>query len=410
MTQPSAARPKTVDESQRQAEELALQGRMEKIGHKLLVLSGKGGVGKSTVAANLAVSLAQAGKKVGLLDIDVHGPSLPKLLGLEGHQITGAEDGMLPVKMNDNLAVMSIGFLVGDEKTPVIWRGPMKHGVIRQFLKDVAWGELDYLVVDSPPGTGDEPMSAAQLVGAPAGAVIVTTPQDVAIADVRRCISFCNSLSLPVIGIVENMSGYVCPKCGERIDLFKTGGGKILAEETKVPFLGNIPIDPQIVTSGDAGQPFVDTQRQTSAGLAFAGIVQSILAHSGQDDVAIETKGKRKENHRMKIAVPVADGRLSAHFGHCEGFVILETDQQGKEVIGKSMHEAPPHEPGLLPRWLHEQGADVIIAGGMGQRAQQLFAENGITVVVGAPSDTPEQLASAYLSGTLHAGENICDH
>ena len=410
MTQPSAARPKTVDESQRQAEELALQGRMEKIGHKLLVLSGKGGVGKSTVAANLAVSLAQAGKKVGLLDIDVHGPSLPKLLGLEGHQITGAEDGMLPVKMNDNLAVMSIGFLVGDEKTPVIWRGPMKHGVIRQFLKDVAWGELDYLVVDSPPGTGDEPMSAAQLVGAPAGAVIVTTPQDVAIADVRRCISFCNSLSLPVIGIVENMSGYVCPKCGERIDLFKTGGGKILAEETKVPFLGNIPIDPQIVTSGDAGQPFVDTKRQTSAGQAFAGIVQSILAHSGQDDVAIETKGKRKENHRMKIAVPVADGRLSAHFGHCEGFVILETDQQGKEVIGKSMHEAPPHEPGLLPRWLHEQGADVIIASGMGQRAQQLFAENGITVVVGAPAETPEQLASAYLSGTLHAGENICDH
>ena len=410
MTQPSAARPQTVNESERQAEELALQGRMERIGHKLLVLSGKGGVGKSTVAANLAVSLAQAGKKVGLLDIDVHGPSLPKLLGLEGHQITGAEDGMLPVRMNDNLAVMSIGFLVGDEKTPVIWRGPMKHGVIRQFLKDVAWGELDYLVVDSPPGTGDEPMSAAQLVGAPAGAVIVTTPQDVAIADVRRCISFCNSLSLPVIGIVENMSGYVCPKCGERIDLFKTGGGKILAEETKVPFLGNIPIDPQIVTYGDAGQPFVDTKRQTSASQAFAGIVQSILAHSGQDDVAIETKGKRKENHRMKIAVPVADGRLSAHFGHCEGFAILETDQQGKEVVSKSMHEAPPHEPGLLPRWLHEQGADVIIAGGMGQRAQQLFAENGITVVVGAPSDTPEQLASAYLSGTLQAGENICDH
>jgi predicted Fe-Mo cluster-binding NifX family protein len=240
--------------------------------------------------------------------------------------------------------------------------------------------------------------------------VIVTTPQDVAIADVRRCISFCNSLSLPVIGIVENMSGYVCPKCGERIDLFKTGGGKILAEETKVPFLGNIPIDPQIVTSGDAGQPFVDTQRQTSAGQAFAGIVQSILAQSGRDDPASETKGKLKENHRMKIAIPVADGRLSAHFGHCEGFAIFETDQQGKEVVSKSMHQAPPHEPGLLPRWLHEQGADVIIAGGMGQRAQQLFVENGITVVVGAPSDTPEQLASAYLSGTLHAGENICDH
>jgi len=399
-----------MDESQRQAEELALQGRMERIGHKLLVLSGKGGVGKSTVAANLAVSLARTGKKVGLLDIDVHGPSIPKLLGLEGHRITGAEDGMLPVRMNDNLAVMSIGFMVGDEKTPVIWRGPMKHGVIRQFLKDVAWDSLDYLVVDSPPGTGDEPMSAAQLVGEPAGAVIVTTPQDVAIADVRRCVSFCNTLSLPIVGIVENMSGYICPKCGERIDLFKTGGGEALAEETKVPFLGTIPIDPHIVTAGDAGRPFVDMQEQSSAGLAFAGIVQSILTQRGQDDPSIETQDKLKESHRMKIAIPIADGRLSAHFGHCEGFAILESDQQGKEIVSKSMHESPPHEPGLLPRWLHEQGADVIIAGGMGQRAQQLFTQNGITVVVGAPVETPEQLASRYLSGTLHAGENLCDH
>ena len=410
MTQPSAAKPQTVDESERQAEERALQSRMEKIGHRLLVLSGKGGVGKSTVAANLAVSLAQAGKKVGLLDIDVHGPSIPKLLGLERHQILGAEDGMRPVKMNDNLAVMSIGFLVGDEKTPVIWRGPMKHGVIRQFLKDVAWGELDYLVVDSPPGTGDEPMSAAQLVGTPAGAVIVTTPQDLAIADVRRCISFCRSVSLPVVGVVENMSGYACPKCGERIDLFKTGGGKILAEETKVPFLGSIPLDPQIVAYGDAGRPFVDTQRQTSAGQAFVGIVQSITAQQGQDDLAFQASGALREGHRMKIAIPVADGRLTAHFGHCEAFAILEADQQAKEVASKSMHEAPPHEPGLLPRWLHELGTDVIIAGGMGQRAQQLFAENGIKVVVGAPTETPEQLASAYLSGTLQAGENICDH
>ncbi len=410
MTQQHASTPQPMDESQRQAEELALQSRMEKIGHKLLVLSGKGGVGKSTVAANLAVSLASAGKAVGLLDIDIHGPSIPKLLGLEGHQILGSEDGIPPVRMNDNLAVMSIGFLVGDDKTPVIWRGPRKYHAIRQFLQDVDWGSLDYLVVDSPPGTGDEPMSVAQLVGAPAGAVIVTTPQDVAIADVRRCVSFCHSLSLPVVGIIENMSGYTCPKCGEKIDLFKTGGGKALAEEMKVPFLGNIPIDPQIVTAGDAGQSFVDTQRQTSAGQAFAGIVQSILAQCGQDDVTIETENRGKENHRMKIAVPIAGGRLSAHFGHCEGFAILETDQQGKEIVGKSMHEAPPHEPGLLPRWLHELGAEVIIAGGMGQRAQQLFVQNGITVVVGAPTETPEQLASAYLSGTLRAGENICDH
>ena len=410
MAQSTATKPPTGNEAERQAEELALRGRMEKIGQKLLVLSGKGGVGKSTVAANLAVALAQAGKKAGLLDVDVHGPSIPKLLGLEGHQIVGSADGMLPVRMSTNLAVMSIGFLVGDERTPVIWRGPMKHGVIRQFLKDVAWGELDYLVVDSPPGTGDEPMSAAQLVGAPAGAVIVTTPQDVAVADVRRCISFCNSLSLPVVAIVENMSGYVCPKCGEKIDLFKTGGGRSLAEETNVPFLGSIPVDPAIVIAGDAGQPFADPKGQTAAGQAFAGIVQAILAQAGQDASAIETWDESEENHPVKIAVPVTGGRLSAHFGHCEAFAILETNPDGTEVVSKSMHEAPPHEPGLLPRWLHERGANVIIAGGMGQRAHQLFVENGITVVVGAPAETPEQLASAYLSGTLHAGENRCDH
>ena len=410
MTQQSGSGPQTTDESKRQAEEQALQSRMGRIRHKLLVLSGKGGVGKSTVATNLAVSLASAGKMVGLLDVDVHGPSVPKLLGLEGRQIEFGNGELLPVRVNDNLAVISIGFLLPGDSEPVIWRGPRKHGAIHQFLKDVAWGNLDYLVVDSPPGTGDEPMSVAQLVGAPAGAVIVTTPQDVAIADVRRCISFCHQLSLPVVGIVENMSGYVCPKCGEKIDLFKTGGGKALAGQMKVPFLGSIPIAPEIVTDGDAGRPFVDTLGQASAGQAFAGVVQSIRAQGEQDSPAIKTENELEENHRMKIAIPVANGQLSAHFGHCDEFVLLEADQQGQKIIGKSVHRAPPHEPGLLPRWLHELGADVIIAGGMGQRAQQLFTQNGITVVIGASVEPPEQLATAYLSGTLQTGENICDH
>ena len=285
-----SAKERRQDESEKEfAERQELQRRLCLIRHKLLVLSGKGGVGKSTVAANLALSLAQAGEKVGLLDIDVHGPSIPKLLGLEGRQILGTETGMLPIRMNDNLAVMSIGFLVGDETTPVIWRGPMKYGVIRQFLKDVAWGALDYLVVDSPPGTGDEPLSAAQLVGSGAGAVIVTTPQDVAIADVRRCVSFCRSVNLPVIGIVENMSGYVCPQCGERVDLFKTGGGEALAEEMKVPFLGKIPIDPQIVASGDAGTPFAGKNVETPANVAFSKIVPLILAAAKQDDAVVAT-------------------------------------------------------------------------------------------------------------------------
>ena len=268
--------------SPRQVEEQMLQSRMADIGHKLLVLSGKGGVGKSTVAANLAAALARTGKRVGLLDIDVHGPSIPKMMGVETRQVQGSEEGLLPVKVSENLAVMSIGFLLPTSGEPVIWRGPRKHGIIRQFLKDVAWGQLDYLVVDSPPGTGDEPMSIAQLVGSSAGAIIVTTPQEVAISDVRRCVAFCNEVSLPVVGILENMSGLVCPKCGERIDLFKRGGGVALAREMDLPCLGQIPIDPEVVMTGDAGIPLLRDGPQSSAAKAFADVVDSILAGSLQ--------------------------------------------------------------------------------------------------------------------------------
>ena len=260
----------------------ALARRMCQIGYKFLVLSGKGGVGKSTVAANLATALAQNGKRVGLLDIDVHGPSIPRLMGVETGQAQGTGEEILPIRVSDNLAVMSIGFMLPDRRQAVIWRGPRKHAVIRQFLRDVAWGQLDYLVVDSPPGTGDEPMSIAQLVGSPAGAIIVTTPQQVGISDVRRCVEFCNEVSLPVVGILENMSGLVCPTCGKRIDLFKRGGGMALAREMNVPSLGQIPIDPEVVMAGDDGIPLVRDGPKSPAAKAFADAVESILASSLQ--------------------------------------------------------------------------------------------------------------------------------
>ncbi|MDD4061926.1 MAG: Mrp/NBP35 family ATP-binding protein, partial [Kiritimatiellae bacterium] len=210
-----------IDSSQREMEELELQTRMERIGKKLLVLSGKGGVGKSTVAANLAMSLAQAGKKVGLLDVDLHGPSQTKIFGLEGRRLeSDAAGGIAPIQINEHLSIVSVGLMLDSLDTAVIWRGPMKYNVIRQFLKDVAWGRLDYLVIDSPPGTGDEPLAVAQQVGQTAQAVVVTTPQDVAVADVRRGISFCRKLNLPIAGVVENMSGLICPHCGGHIDLF----------------------------------------------------------------------------------------------------------------------------------------------------------------------------------------------
>jgi len=271
-------KPQAQDPLRREWEERVLRERMEDIAQKLLVLSGKGGVGKSTVAANLAASLANAGKKVGLLDVDVHGPSIPKLMGLEGQRLTTEGQQLLPVLVGENLKVMSIAFLLASPRDAVIWRGPLKYNVIRQFLKDVAWGQLDYLVVDSPPGTGDEPLSVAQLVGSPVSAIVVTTPQDLSVSDVRRCVSFCNQLSLPVAGIVENMSGLNCPHCGKRIDLFRTGGGRALAEEMKVPFLGNIPIEPEIVLSGDSGTPFVQQFPKSEAAKAFADIIALLLA------------------------------------------------------------------------------------------------------------------------------------
>ena len=212
------------------------------IRHKIMILSGKGGVGKSTVAANLAVFLSAFGWRTGLLDIDLHGPSIPKLLGLEGRLPGASPEGMLPVSLYEKLKVMSIGFLLGEERDqPVIVRGPMKHKLIQQFLADVVWGDLDYLIVDSPPGTGDEPLSIAQLVHGADGAVIVTTPQEMALADVRKCIQFCHQVRLPVIGVVENMSGLTCPHCGRVVAPFKTGGGEAMAQKVGVPFLGRIP-------------------------------------------------------------------------------------------------------------------------------------------------------------------------
>jgi ATP-binding protein involved in chromosome partitioning len=261
-------------------ERAALKKNMDRISHKIIVLSGKGGVGKSTVAVNLAVSLAEKKFKTGLLDIDIHGPSVPKLLGIEKGQVLGAGDGkLLPVEYNEHLKVMSIGFLLQDRDDAVIWRGPLKYGVIRQFLSDVDWGELDYLIIDSPPGTGDEPLTICQLIENPDGAIVVTTPQDVALIDVRKSISFCKQLNMPVIGVIENMSGFVCPHCGKETDIFKNGGGKKMADETGVPYLGSIPIESRITASGDSGKPFYDAAGDiaTAAQKNFSSIVETII-------------------------------------------------------------------------------------------------------------------------------------
>ena len=397
-------------QKQMQAEQEQIRQKIKRIKHQILVLSGKGGVGKSTVAVNLAVSLALSGKNVGLLDIDIHGPSVPKILNLEGKSIQAVGNTLLPVEMLENLKVMSIGFLLRGSDDAVIWRGPMKYQMIKQFLKDVDWGDLDFLIVDSPPGTGDEPLSIVQLLENADGAIIVTTPQEVAVSDVRKCITFCRNLRLPVLGVLENMSGFVCPKCGETTDVFKSGGGETMANQMHVPFLGRIPIDPQIVQACDSGRPFVYHYNQSQTAKAFENISNPILELDTNTQELTTKQSLQTGDKKMRIAVPLAQGELSLHFGHCDQFAIFDVDENLKKLISRNDAAPPGHAPGVLPKWLHENNVNVIIAGGMGQRAQQLFAQNNIKVVIGASSGSPEEIISAYLQDTLETGDNICDH
>jgi len=258
-------------------ERQTINQRLCQIKHKIMVMSGKGGVGKSTVAANLAFALSQRGFNVGLMDVDIHGPNIPKMLGIEWGRVGGAEEHLMPVQHSPNLKLMSIGFFLRRDSDAVIWRGPLKMRLITQFLKDVDWGELDYLIIDAPPGTGDEPLSIGQLIEDADGALIVTTPQDLSLLDIRKSITFCRQMNMPVIGIVENMSSFVCPHCGKTTNLFKTGGGRKIAMEQNVPFLGSIPFEPSIVESGDEGIPLLQKNPNSEAVKAFSKVVDIIV-------------------------------------------------------------------------------------------------------------------------------------
>ena len=259
-------------------EQKNLKDRMGKIRHKIAVISGKGGVGKSTVTVNLAVAFAQKGNKVGILDADLHGPSVPRLLGLEGQRVKTGPPGAFPVDGPLGIKVMSIDFFLPEE-APTIWRGPLKMKAISQFLSDIVWGELDFLFIDLPPGTGDEPLSIAQLLPEMDGVVIVTMPSELSSAVVKRAITFAERLNMPIIGVVENMSGFVCPHCGQKTEIFRSGGGKRMAEEAGVPFLGSIPIDPKVGVDSDKGQPFVIAHKDSVATKAFMEFVNNVEAY-----------------------------------------------------------------------------------------------------------------------------------
>jgi Mrp family chromosome partitioning ATPase len=266
-----------VSNDQYDAQEQRLREKSAQIRHKILVLSGKGGVGKSTVAANLSWALALRGQRTGLLDADINGPSIPLMMGLRD-QVAASLGGFAPVPVLEHLQVMSIAFFLDSPDQPTIWRGPLKGGVIRQFIADAEWGPLDYLVVDLPPGTGDEPLTVGQMFPDADGGIIVTTPQEASLAVCRKAINFLRAMNLPCLGVIENMSGFACPHCGEVTPVFSSGGGEEMAAQMDVPFLGRIPLAPEVAALADQGLSMLSPGAPEAVREAFSGIVERLLA------------------------------------------------------------------------------------------------------------------------------------
>ncbi|MGW8160769.1 MAG: P-loop NTPase [Desulfobulbales bacterium] len=260
-------------------QDIAITAALAKIKYKILVMSGKGGVGKSTVATNLALGLANRGRQVGLMDVDLHGPDICRMLNLTDklQRTKEAKTSLTPpMKYNDKLKIMSLEYIMNNRDEAIIWRGPLKIQAIKQFIADIDWGKLDYLVIDAPPGTGDEPLSVAQTIK-DVRALIVTTPQELALADVRKSINFCRHVNIQILGIVENMSGFICPHCDQPVDIFGTGGGKKTALEFNLPFLGNVPMDPKVVAGGDTGRPYLSSSAGSAATKAFEQVIDKVM-------------------------------------------------------------------------------------------------------------------------------------
>jgi len=259
--------------SGKEEQDAAVKDSLSRIKNKLVIMSGKGGVGKTSTSVNLSIALARLGYKVGLMDVDLHGPDVPRVLGLMGMMGLSRNHKLDPMRFSDNLKVVSIESLTASKDDAIIWRGPIKYSAIRQFIADVEWGELDFLLIDAPPGTGDEPLTVAQTIP-DAKAVIVTTPQEISLADVRKSISFCHTVKMGIFGLVENMSGYVCPHCGEEVDLFGSGGGERTAQETSVTFLGRVPFDPNVVACGDNGKSYQERYPDSPVTQAYESIAR----------------------------------------------------------------------------------------------------------------------------------------
>lgn len=366
-----------------------LREQLSKIKHKILVMSGKGGVGKSTVAVNVAVGLSLQDLMVGLLDVDLHGPNVPKMLGARDLKLSRRPDGRLgAIKYSPNLKFLSIEPFLPSEDTAIIWRGPIKHSAIRQFIGDIEWGELDYLVIDAPPGTGDEPLTVAKTMP-DAYALVVTTPQEVSLIDVKKAIKFCQKIKLRILGIVENMSGFICPHCGKPVDIFKKGGGQKLADELGVRFLGRIPVDPRIVDTGDAGKPLIAAYPESITAKAFEDLVRNII---------VATEEMRKdvlEERFMRIAVPISTpSKIETDPEKFDLFAIYDVENNKilvKDVVKKS-------ESQDLIDFLKEQVVTHALLFDPPKELADYLSKNEIKVLVTDTStESPDNLIEDFL-------------
>jgi len=376
-------------------QEIMVRESLKKIKNKIMVMSGKGGVGKSTVAVCLAIDLSGRGYKTGILDVDIHGPSVPRMLGISGFLDVSPSQLLIPKTITVNLSAVSIEYLLADKDQAVIWRGPLKHSAIAQFIGQVAWGELDYLIIDSPPGTGDEPLSVAQLIPDAKG-IIVTQPQEISLADVRKCITFCRQIEMEPIGIIENMSGIICPHCGKKFYIFKSGGGERTASATGIPFLGTLSFDPAVVEATDEGRLLIymsDEKRPYNQD--FKKITDNVIKRIEETKVEPVSLEEIRKSKWIKIAVPLSKEKVAPLYD-ADRIVIYEVVNGDVRYLNTVKQEGH-----IMPSDIKNFQVNLIIVKDIKDKARYVLNRDRIGVVSNVPDLPPEKLIKEFLAGGL---------
>ena len=376
-------------------QEIMVRESLKKIKNKIMVMSGKGGVGKSTVAVCLAIDLSGRGYKTGILDVDIHGPSVPRMLGISGFLDVSPSQLLIPKTITVNLSAVSIEYLLADKDQAVIWRGPLKHSAIAQFIGKVAWGELDYLIIDSPPGTGDEPLSVAQLIPDAKG-IIVTQPQEISLADVRKCITFCRQIEMEPIGIIENMSGIICPHCGKKFYIFKSGGGERTASATGIPFLGTLSFDPAVVEATDEGRLLIymsDEKRPYNQD--FKKITDNVIKRIEETKVEPVSLEEIRKSKWIKIAVPLSKEKVAPLYD-ADRIVIYEVVNGDVRYLNTVKQEGH-----IMPSDIKNFQVNLIIVKDIKDKARYVLNRDRIGVVSNVPDLPPEKLIKEFLAGGL---------